>query len=163
VPDRILQKPGPLTSAELRVVRTHPVVGAQIVSRVDGLETIAEWIGHSHEHYDGSGYPDRLAADAIPEAARILLVADAFDAMTSDRVYRQALSYKEALEELQRNAGSQFDPRCVEAMSELVLTGIAVDNTAPRRGPRYKSHHVAAPNLPADRPVSSRPTRRAGR
>lgn len=82
VPDRILKKPGRLTPAELEQVRRHPTVGAQIVARIDGMQPIADWIAVSHEHCDGSGYPGGLAGEEIPQAARILLVADAFDAMT---------------------------------------------------------------------------------
>ena len=82
---------------------------------------IAEWVRHSHEHYDGSGYPDGLAGEAIPLASRILLVADAFDAITSDRPYRAAQSQEDALVELRRHAGRQFDPRCVDALEKFVM------------------------------------------
>lgn len=115
VPDRILQKPGPLEPEEFEEMANHPVSGARMLERIDGLEGIAPWVLHSHERYDGSGYPDGLAGEAIPQASRILLVADAFDAMTSHRPYQAALSYEDALEELHRNAGTQFDPACVEA------------------------------------------------
>ena len=118
VPDRILQKPGSLTAAEFDEVRCHPEVGAQIVARIEGMQPIAGWIAASHEHFDGSGYPRGLAGDEIPQAARILLVADAFDAMTSDRVYRRAMSTDDALAELHRHAGGQFDAACVEALCE---------------------------------------------
>jgi diguanylate cyclase (GGDEF)-like protein/putative nucleotidyltransferase with HDIG domain len=120
LPDHILKKPGPLDEAEYAEVKTHSVIGAEFVNRVDGLSLIALWIKHSHEHWDGSGYPDRLAGDQIPLASRILLVADAFDAMTSDRPYRSALSHEPALAELRRNAGRQFDPRCVTAFEEFM-------------------------------------------
>ena len=115
VPDRILQKPGPLDEAEYEEVKKHPATGAELVSRVNGVDVIGPWIRHSHENFDGSGYPAGLKGDQIPLASRILLVADAFDAMTSDRPYRAALSREQALDQLQRNAGRQFDPRCVEA------------------------------------------------
>jgi diguanylate cyclase (GGDEF)-like protein/putative nucleotidyltransferase with HDIG domain len=129
VPDAILRKPGSLTEEEFAEVAQHPVAGAEIVARVDTLDPIVPWIRHAHEHWDGSGYPHGLAGEAIPQAARILLVADAFDAMTSDRPYRAAMSEEEAREELRRNAGSMFDPRCVELL-ELHLDGRAADRTA---------------------------------
>src|SRR3954451_1677083 len=125
VPERILRKDGPLDAAEWEEVRKHAVAGAEIVASVEGLEPIVAWIRHSHERVDGQGYPDRLAGDAIPQASRILLVADAFDAMTSDRTYRKALSSETALEELARHAGSQFDPACVAAL-EQHLAAVAV-------------------------------------
>jgi diguanylate cyclase (GGDEF)-like protein/putative nucleotidyltransferase with HDIG domain len=115
VPDRILQKPGPLDPAEYEEVKKHPATGADMVSRVDGVAVVSPWIRHSHENFDGSGYPQGLRGEEIPLASRILLVADAFDAMTSDRPYRAALSFEAALDQLRRNAGRQFDPRCVEA------------------------------------------------
>jgi HD-GYP domain-containing protein (c-di-GMP phosphodiesterase class II) len=89
---------------------------------------IAEWVRHSHEHFDGSGYPDKLVGDAIPLASRILLVADAFDAITSDRPYRSAQSHHAALAEVRRNAGHQFDPVCVDALARFLLdAGIPLD------------------------------------
>jgi putative nucleotidyltransferase with HDIG domain len=118
VPDRILQKPGRLTPAEFDQVRCHPTVGAQIVARIDGMQPIAEWIAASHEHFDGSGYPRGLAGEEIPQAARILLVADAYDAMVSDRCYRRAMSSEEAVAELRAHAGGQFDRMCVDALCE---------------------------------------------
>ncbi|MDQ6751653.1 MAG: diguanylate cyclase [Actinomycetota bacterium] len=118
VPDRILRKPGPLTDAEFAEVAKHPVTGADIVGRIGSLAPIVPWIRHAHEHWDGSGYPDGLSGEAIPLASRILLVADAFDAMTSDRPYRKARSPDEALTELRNNAASQFDPRCVAIFDE---------------------------------------------
>jgi HD-GYP domain-containing protein (c-di-GMP phosphodiesterase class II) len=116
IPDGILGKPAPLTPQELEEVRRHSEVGADLVARVDGLDPIIGWIRHVHEHYDGSGYPDGLRGDAIPEASRILLVADAFVAMTSGRPYRHAIAPAAALEELRRGGGKQFDPKCVEGL-----------------------------------------------
>ena len=119
VPDRILCKPSRLTEEEFELIKRHSYAGAELIERIDGLETIVPWIRHSHESYDGSGYPDGLRGEAIPQASRIMLVADAFDAITSTRPYRDALSAKEACEELRRNAGTQFDPRCVQALLDL--------------------------------------------
>jgi putative nucleotidyltransferase with HDIG domain len=120
LPDEILRKPGPLDAGEYEEVKAHPVIGAEFVNRVDGLSLIALWVKHSHEHFDGSGYPDNLAGEQIPLASRILLVADAYDAMTSDRPYRRALPREEALAELHANSGRQFDPRCVSAFEEFL-------------------------------------------
>ena len=116
VPEQILRKPGPLAAEELATVRGHTDRGAEMVAQIEGLEAIVPWIRHSHESFDGSGYPDGLSGEAIPQAARILLVADAFDAITSRRPYRTPLSRSEACEELRRHAGTQFDPACVEAL-----------------------------------------------
>ncbi len=120
VADHILRKPGRLTDDEYTEVKTHSVIGAEMVSRIPSMEPVVPWIRHSHEHVDGSGYPDGLAGDAIPLASRILLVADAFDAMTSDRSYRRAMPPADAIEELRRHAGRQFDARCVDALVEVV-------------------------------------------
>src|SRR4051812_22174281 len=118
VPDRILQKTGPLTADEFDLVKSHPQAGAEIVEQVDGLSPVVDWIRHSHEHVDGSGYPAGLAGEEIPAASRILLVAEAYDAMTSRRPYGSPLAPESALEELRVNAGAQFDSRCVEALEE---------------------------------------------
>ncbi|MGP0101127.1 MAG: HD domain-containing phosphohydrolase [Solirubrobacteraceae bacterium] len=116
VPDRILCKPGRLTDEEFEQIKGHSLAGAELVGRVEGLELIVPWIRHSHENFDGSGYPDGLCGEAIPQASRIMLVADAFDAITSTRPYRDGLSVAHAREELERHAGTQFDPACVDAL-----------------------------------------------
>ncbi|GAC1438235.1 MAG: hypothetical protein NVSMB51_13790 [Solirubrobacteraceae bacterium] len=118
VPLSILRKSGPLDAAEFAEIVKHPAAGAEIVAAVGGLEAIAIWVRHSHERIDGAGYPDGLAGDAIPLQSRVLLVADAFDAMTSDRPYRQSMAESDAIQELRRNAGSQFDERCTAALIE---------------------------------------------
>ncbi|MEA2340519.1 MAG: hypothetical protein QOG11_596, partial [Solirubrobacteraceae bacterium] len=120
VPEAILRKPDPLTAAEWEEIARHPVVGAEIVARVEGLDEIGPWIRHSHERIDGDGYPDGLRGEDIPAASRILLVADAYDAMTSDRSYRRALPAEAAMAELERHTGTQFDPACVAALRTVL-------------------------------------------
>jgi diguanylate cyclase (GGDEF)-like protein/putative nucleotidyltransferase with HDIG domain len=120
VPDALLRKPGPLTDDEMAVMRTHATIGAEMVARVDGLDDVARWIRHSHEQIDGSGYPDGLTGERIPLESRILLVADAFDAMRSDRAYRPAISEADALAELRRCVGTQFDAHLVEVLAAAI-------------------------------------------
>ena len=118
VPEAILSKPGPLTAAERRQIEQHTVIGERILAPVDFLEPVRPLVRHAHERWDGKGYPDRLAGEAIPLGSRIIFACDAFDAMTTDRPYRAALPSSEALAELRRCAGSQFDPRVVAALLE---------------------------------------------
>ena len=117
VPEEILRKPGPLSEAERAVLERHPQIGYQMLESL-GVDPIAEYVRHHHERWDGGGYPDGLPGEEIPLGARIIFVADAFDAMTSDRVYRSRLSETDALAELERNAGTQFDPDIVSALAE---------------------------------------------
>jgi diguanylate cyclase (GGDEF)-like protein len=119
IPDRILRKPGRLTPSEWNLIHTHPMVGADVVSQVPGLRSLAPMIGGHHERWDGAGYPDGRAGDQIPLGARIIAVADAFQAMTSERPYCVARSVGDALAEMQRCAGTQFDPRVVEALERV--------------------------------------------
>jgi diguanylate cyclase (GGDEF)-like protein len=116
VPDSILCKPGKLSTEELEVIKGHSAAGAELVARIDGLATIVPWVRHSHESFDGSGYPDGLSGEAIPQASRIMLVADAFDAITSTRPYRKALPIQHARAELEKHSATQFDPACVQAL-----------------------------------------------
>ena len=120
--DDILFKPGRLTSEEMERVREHPVTGARIVEGLTSYQKGVPLIRHHHEWVDGSGYPDGLDRENIPLGARILAVADAYDAMTSDRPYRRALSKQEALRRLREGAGTQFDPTVVEAFLAWVDT-----------------------------------------
>jgi len=120
VPDRILRKAGPLTPAEFEQIKPFPAAGAEMVSRIEGLDPIVPWIRHSHERMDGKGYPDGLAGDAIPLGARIIHVADAYDSMTSKRTYRAAMSPETAMAELRAGAGTQFDPDCVDALEDHI-------------------------------------------
>ncbi len=119
VPERILGKPGPLTAAEWRVMRTHPLIGYQIVSGIPFLKNAAEIVRSHHEMFDGSGYPAGLQREEIPVPARVFSVVDAFDAMTTDRPYRSALSLEHAVGELKRMSGTQFDPEVVAAFIPL--------------------------------------------
>jgi HD-GYP domain-containing protein (c-di-GMP phosphodiesterase class II) len=120
VPDAVLQKAGGLDEAEWALIRQHPVVGADIVSRVPALRVLVPAIRGHHERWDGRGYPDGMAGPAIPLAARILSVADAYDAMMRDRPYRHALNPQDALMEIRRGAGSQFDPGVVDALERII-------------------------------------------
>jgi diguanylate cyclase (GGDEF)-like protein len=120
VPDTTLQKPGALTERERDAVKAHPSNGSKIVGRVPELAGAGPVIAHHHEHFDGSGYPDGLAGDAIPLGSRIILVSDAFDAMTTYRSYKNVISLQEALRELHRCSGQQFDKRVVDAFIAIV-------------------------------------------
>jgi HD-GYP domain-containing protein (c-di-GMP phosphodiesterase class II) len=119
VPDAILSKPGPLTEEEWEFVRRHPVVGERILRAAPALTPVGPIVRSTHEHFDGGGYPDGLAGEAIPLASRIVAVCDAFDAMTSPRPYRSAMSAEGALEELRRGAGTQFDPMVAAAFERV--------------------------------------------
>ena len=109
VPDSILTKPGDLTDEEFAVMMVHPVKGGEIVGEIEELGRVADAIRHHHERVDGGGYPDGLRGEAIPLASRIILIADAFEAMTSDRSYRKGLSRDAAVRELEKHEGTQFD------------------------------------------------------
>ncbi len=114
VPDAVLRKVEPLTPDEWSIIRMHPYHSAQIIKPVEPLERIIPWVYHHHERWDGTGYPDGLGGEDIPLASRIIAVADSYNAMTTDRPYRKALSQEEALAEIERCAGSQFDPQVAE-------------------------------------------------
>jgi putative nucleotidyltransferase with HDIG domain len=119
IPERVLNKPGPLDSDEWAVMHEHPVISEQILAEIDLHPTVREIARWSHERMDGKGYPDGLAGDHIPLPARITLVADAFDALTSDRPYRRGRSIDAALEELRANSGTQFCPRVILALEDI--------------------------------------------
>jgi diguanylate cyclase (GGDEF)-like protein len=120
IPEELLRKPSVLSDAERIVLERHPQIGYQMLESL-GVEPVAEWVLHHHERWDGSGYPNRLAGDQIPLGSRILFVADAYDAMTSEHGYGERLSQHEALAELERCAGTQFDPAVVRALAEDLL------------------------------------------
>ncbi|MHC4886554.1 MAG: response regulator [Planctomycetota bacterium] len=116
----ILNKPGCLTDLEYMVVKRHPMIASTILEPIEELEAVIRDIRHHHEHFDGSGYPDGLVGEAIPLGARILAVADAFDAMTSQRAYHDPRSQEEALDELSRCSGAQFDPLVVKELCSIM-------------------------------------------
>ena len=115
VPDHILRKPGPLSAEQFEAVKQHPRMGVVIVSAVPGLEATLDAVHYHHERWDGGGYPDGLVGEAIPLTARVMAVADAYSAMTTDRPYRKGMSAAEARQILQDGAGAQWDPACVAA------------------------------------------------
>ncbi len=124
IPDTLLNKTGPLTADERYLVRLHPILGASILSRVPGMDRLVPVVLNHHECWDGSGYPSGVAGVRVPIESRIILVVDAFDAMTSNRPYGRILGTEEALAELRRHAGTQFDPMLVEAMHEAFRSGL---------------------------------------
>jgi putative nucleotidyltransferase with HDIG domain len=119
IADVVLQKSGALTPEEYELMKTHVTLGNSIVRATD-MPELAEWILHHHERVDGTGYPDGLAGDEIPLESRLILVADAFEALTCDRPYRGRRSVDEALAEIELHAGSQFDAGCVEALARVL-------------------------------------------
>ncbi|MDU2066054.1 MAG: HD-GYP domain-containing protein [Sporomusaceae bacterium] len=119
VPDAILLKPGALTKEEFDQIKAHATIGYDILCKVKSWEAIADAVRHHHERWDGGGYPDGLAGKAIPLVSRIITVADSYDAMTSSRAYRSSLNRKEALAEICRHSGAQFDPYIVKVFLQL--------------------------------------------
>jgi putative nucleotidyltransferase with HDIG domain len=131
VPDYILNKPAKLTLEEYEIIKRHPVTGEEILKPVKFLQEVAKVIRQHQERWDGKGYPDGLKGEEIHLYARIVAVADAFDAMTSDRSYRKAMKVEDAVEEILRNKGTQFDPKVVEAFYRAYENGlIVVENTS---------------------------------
>ncbi len=116
IPDAILDKPAKLDEHEWALMREHPVIGERILRAIPGLGAVAQIVRHEHERWDGGGYPDGLVATQIPVGSRIILACDTYHAMTSDRPYRVRMSYADALEELARCAGTQFDPQVTEVL-----------------------------------------------
>ena len=120
VPDRILQKPGRLTDEEYQIIKRHPVLGARMLASVRELAPAVPAVRHHHERFDGKGYPEGLVGEDIPLGARIISVVDAFDSMVRERPYGYGISRETALEEIENNSGTQFDPQVVRALLEVV-------------------------------------------
>jgi len=115
IDDAILRKPGPLTPGEFKIMQAHTVKGAAILGAIPDLAPVIPIVRSHHERWDGKGYPDGLAGEAIPRLARIVAVADTFDAMTSDRSYRKGMAAEVAFAEVEKQSGKQFDPECAAA------------------------------------------------
>ena len=163
IPDDLLHKPGPLTPEEWQVMREHPAIGERILVSVPGLESVARAVRHEHERWDGDGYPDGLAGEAIPLASRIVLACDAWHALHSDRPYREALPREDALAELRRCAGTQFDPTVVAALLDVLAraeAGARRRGPGPRRDPRGRRRRQHEPRAGARRPDRRRLGRR---
>jgi excisionase family DNA binding protein/putative nucleotidyltransferase with HDIG domain len=137
VSERILSKPGKLTDQEYHLIRQHPEMGEKIVSEVEVLETAKAPIRHHHERFDGKGYPDGLSGDEIPLGARMISVAEAFDCVTCECAFQRRRRLDEAVNELERNAGTQFDPEIVRIFVEEV-----VSNLRDRDGEQYGITYV---------------------
>ena len=150
-PKEILFKPGPLSAEEWRIMRRHPVDGAEILEQITGLKEMAQIVRHHQEAYDGSGYPDGLKGDAIPIGARIAAAVDAFDAMTADRPYRKGMPVERAIAELKRARGSQFDPQVVDVILQLYEEGQLKPAHLPDPGPAEPAKGVATPRSPGRR------------
>ena len=163
VAERVLNKPGRLSPIERRQMQRHPVVGAHILEPLPFSDDVASIVRHHHERWDGTGYPDGLAAEAIPLAARLLAVADCYDALTSDRPYRAAMEPDRALAYVRHHAGRRFDPRIVELLSaELARGGSPTPASRPvprpRRlpGPPAREEADDPPGEPVERPAAGR-------
>jgi len=134
IPDSVLLKPARLSRAEFEIMKSHPVRSAKILEKVSALANLIPGIRYHHERYDGLGYPEGLRGDAIPLHARIILIADTFDAMTSTRPYRLALDKEVAFQELRNCAGTQFDPTLVE----VFIKGMRKKDSGQGSVPRYR-------------------------
>ena len=155
VPQEILEKPSALTSSEWRTVVQHPRIGQVILEQAAALKDAVPIILHHHERYAGHGYPFGLRANEIPLGARIVAIADAYDAMTTDRPYKRAMSHPAAIAELRRHAGTQFDPELVESFCDLYA------NEAPTPDPKVLAM-IAADRTAHSGPGDHGPGRRAG-
>jgi putative nucleotidyltransferase with HDIG domain len=130
IPEKVLRKSDPLTADEMHLIKLHPIFGASLLSRLPGMDSLVPVVLHHHERWDGTGYPGGLSMTDIPKESRVIAVADAYDAMTSYRPYGEVLSPEEALNELRRCSGTQFDPSLVDAMHEAFLYGLLERKTS---------------------------------
>jgi HD-GYP domain-containing protein (c-di-GMP phosphodiesterase class II) len=124
IPDALLRKRTPLTDEEMHLIRLHPIMGASILSRMPGMDRMVPIVLHHHEHWDGTGYPSGASEVAIPLEARLIHIADAFDAITTEQPFGRGLGVEDALGELRDGSGRQFDPLLVDAMHEAYRNGL---------------------------------------
>ena len=127
VPDEVINKPGQLTEEEFDQIKKHPVIGYQILSNIKEMPSLSTGARWHHERYDGTGYPDGLVGNEIPEAARIIAVADAYDAMTSNRSYRDQIPQDKVRSEFDKSSGTQFDPRFADIMMKMIDEDVNYD------------------------------------
>ena len=120
IPDTIINKPGKLTDEEFAIIKQHPVIGSEILKSIESMPEVSVGARWHHERYDGKGYPDGLKGEAIPEIARIICVADAYDAMTSNRSYRKYLAQDVVREQIVQGRGTQFDGVVADKMLEII-------------------------------------------
>ena len=125
IPGSILNKPGKLSSSEFDIIKKHPVWGHDVLKQSKYLSKIADNVRYHHERYDGGGYPDALTGAKIPEVSKILAIADTWDAMTRNRAYRKALDTNSAMNEIEKNNGTQFDPKIVEVFLPIIKRRIS--------------------------------------
>ena len=157
-PKEILFKPGPLSDDEWRIMRRHPVDGAEILEQIAGLKEMSKIVRYHQEAYNGSGYPEGLKGDQIPIGARIATAVDAFDAMITDRTYRKGMTVEKAIEELRRNRSIQFDPVVVDAIVSLYEEGTLKPAHLP--DPAHGQHHQSAQAQAAEAPGTNSQPRR---
>jgi putative nucleotidyltransferase with HDIG domain len=141
VPDAVLKKPKELNDMEWEAMRKHPLLAGLMVSKIGFLEGSMPILLYHHERYDGTGYPFGLTADKIPLEARIFSIVDAYDAMTSDRPYRDAMSHEAAMAEVEANSGLQFDPDVVEAFGKMMEARPELQHRTPHRIPAEHDEH----------------------
>jgi HD-GYP domain-containing protein (c-di-GMP phosphodiesterase class II) len=150
IPKEILNKPSKLTDEEFELIKTHTIEGQQLLDRVGGLMgRVGKIVRSCHERWDGNGYPDGLRAEEIPLAARIVFCCDAYNAMTTDRPYRQAMRRDDALAEIRDNAATQFDPTVAAALERVVMN----DERYPRLVEGVAASHAVAAALGAPVPL----------
>jgi len=145
IPDSLLHRPGPLTHEEYEIVQRHAAMGAEILKGIEDGAALASIVRHHHENWDGTGYPDRLRREAIPIGARILAVVDCYDALTSQRPYRQPLTHAEAIAMIVARRGTMYDPAILDAFVRVVQRLHASDAVLPGEflsGPAYRLHPV---------------------
>jgi putative nucleotidyltransferase with HDIG domain len=126
IPESVLSKLSPLTDEEYELIKTHPVVGARMVEKIPGLSSLKAGVLYHHERWDGKGYPTGIKNEQIPIEARILAVADAFDAMTSDRAYRNAMTVNQAFDQLKQGRGTQFDPNLIDLLDDVKMSWMKI-------------------------------------